>query len=324
MIVDIKGTVGEETIMENHDWELVLKEEGGWLPGFDESFVGTVADEEKTFALRYPEDSTSRYKGQEATFEASVKKVRAHVQPELTDEFAKSLGDYEDLADLRTKVLARIEEQRKAEAEDTLSNAAVEALIEHAAVISYPPVIVDETVEEIMHDLEHRLAEVGYKIEDYLRLQGTNTTEYRQQVRPQAEQRAKGRLVLSKLATDEHIEVALDEITARLNKMLEGAGDEQQSTRLREFLDSERGREIISQDLLTERTMARLREIVTGQATESAGTEAEAPEAGEVTDVTEAAEAGAEASAESPAVSEEETEEAREEGEPTVEQSSEA
>ena len=61
VVVDITGTVDEDTIMDNHDWELVLKGEGGWLPGFDEAFAGMSAGDEKDFALTYPEDSASRY-----------------------------------------------------------------------------------------------------------------------------------------------------------------------------------------------------------------------------------------------------------------------
>lgn len=60
VVVDIKGVVGEDTIMDNQDWELTLREDGGWLPGFDEAFVGLSAGDEKSFEITYPEDSVSR------------------------------------------------------------------------------------------------------------------------------------------------------------------------------------------------------------------------------------------------------------------------
>ena len=66
--VDIVGKVGENSIMDNHDWELTLRGESGWLPGFDESFVGLSAGDEKEFEITYPEDSLSKYKGQTAHF----------------------------------------------------------------------------------------------------------------------------------------------------------------------------------------------------------------------------------------------------------------
>ena len=71
VLVDIKGAVGEETIMDNQDWQLTLRGEGGWLPGFDEAFVGLSAGDEKAFELSYPEDSSSRFKGQAASFQVT-------------------------------------------------------------------------------------------------------------------------------------------------------------------------------------------------------------------------------------------------------------
>ena len=94
--VDIVGTVGENSIMDNKDWELTLRGESGWLPGFDEAFVGLSAGDEKEFDITYPEDSLSKYKGQTAHFKVNVKEVRAKVTPELNDEFVKTLGEYTD------------------------------------------------------------------------------------------------------------------------------------------------------------------------------------------------------------------------------------
>jgi trigger factor len=275
-VVDIKGDVGEDSIMDNRDWEINLKDESGWLPGFDQAFVGMAAGDEKDFALTYPEDSTSRYKGQEATFHATVKTIRAHVQPETNDEWAKGQGDYQDLADLRAKLLASLTEQARAEAQSKLNDDAIRALIEHAPQMDYPPVVVDEGVEEMLHDLEHRLSDIGYKLDDYLKLQGTNAAEYRLRIRSQAEGRAKGRLVVSALARDEKIEVTPEEISARIEKMIPlGVDDNPEAKNLREVLTGERGQEMIRQELLSEKTLARLREIVTGKAIESEGEVAE-------------------------------------------------
>jgi trigger factor len=313
VVVDIKGEAGEDSIMDNRDWEISLKEESGWLPGFDQAFVGMEAGDEKTFALVYPEDSTSRYKGMEAHFHAVVKTVKARMQPEPNDEWAKSQGDYQDLADMRAKLLEALTEQAKAQAQAKLDDDAIRALIEHATEMEYPPVVVDEGVEEMVHDLEHRLSDIGYKLDDYLKLQGTNTAVYRQQIRPQAEERAKGRLAISALARDENIEVTPEEINARIEQMLPSSGEDNPEVQsLREVLNSERGREMLRQEILTEKTLARLREIVTGKASEGAST-TEGAEAGteQATTETLAAEQGVAASDTGTA--------GEEEGEPSVE-----
>jgi trigger factor len=265
VVVDITGTVDEDTIMDNHDWELALKGEGGWLPGFDESFVGMSAGDEKEFTLTYPEDSASRYKGRPAAFHARVSTVKAQVKPELDDEFAKSLGSYENVTDMRAKLLERLTESRQAEAEGQLTDQAVQALID-GATIAYPPNAVDVEVDDALHDIEHRVNNSGYKLEDYLRLQGMTVQSYRQQLRPQAEQRFKGRLVLGELAQQEKIEVSADEIEAEVDRLVTLAGNDEEAQSTRDLFGSETGRAVIRQDQLTKKTLARLREIVTTSA----------------------------------------------------------
>jgi trigger factor len=276
--VDIKGTVGENSIMDNQDWELQLRGESGWLPGFDEAFVGLSAGDEKTFELTYPEDSMSRYKGQTANFSVSIKEVKARVMPEIDDEFVKSLGDYADVADYRAKKLAELQEARENEARSKLSNSAVDALIANATIL-YPPVAVDMMVAELMRDLEMRFQNMGYTLQDSLRLQGKTMDAYRAELRPVAEQRLKGRLALAELANRESLTVSPEEEQAEVDRMLSQITDNEGSTeQLRETINSESMRAIMRDDLLTSKTMARLRDIVTGQAGEAA-TEASPAEA---------------------------------------------
>ncbi len=286
VVLDITGTVGEDTIMDNHDWELALKGDSGWLPGFDAAFVGMSAGEEKSFTLTYPEDSASRYKGQQASFAAKVSAVKAQAKPEVDDEFAKTLGDYENVADMRAKLLERLTENRKSEAEESLNSQAVQALID-GATIAYPPGAVDSELDSMMHDIEHRVSDAGYKLEDYLRLQGTTVEAYRQRMRPQAEQRLKGRLVVRELAKQEKIEASPEEIQVDVDRLvgLSGEGEDGQSAQ--DVFGSPAGRLIVEQDLVTKKTLARLREIVTTSPV-PAPVEAEAtPE----TDIVEPAEA---------------------------------
>jgi trigger factor len=293
VIVDITGTVGEDTIMDNHDWELVLKADGGWLPGFDEAFVGMSAGEEKAFTLTYPEDSASRYKGLEARFLAKVSTVKAQTKPEVDDEFAKALGEFESVADMRVKLLERLGENRKNEAEEQLNNQAVEALI-GVATIAFPPGAVESEIDGMVHDIEHRVSDAGYKLEDYLRLQGMTVETYRERIRPQAEQRMKGRLVVTALTEKEGITVSPEEAQEEFDRLITMAGDGEQAESAREVFGSEPGQLIIRQDLLTKKTLARLREIVT---TSPAPAPVEATEATEPTEAVEAAETSVDAEA---------------------------
>ncbi|MGE5602802.1 MAG: trigger factor [Nitrososphaerales archaeon] len=274
--VDITGMVGDNTIMDNKDWELTLRGESGWLPGFDESFVGLSAGDEKEFEITYPEDSLSKYKGQTAHFKVNVKEVRAKVTPELTDEFVKTLGDYAGVADYRAKKLAEIKKQRETEAENTLNDKAVEALIERAQ-LAYPPAAVDDTVHDMMHEMEQRMQQIGYTLEDSLRLQGKTVEQYHQELEAPAERRVKAQLVLAELARREGIQVTEEEVEAELQRMVEGVEKDETRAAILEAFGSPQGRAMIRQDLRTSRTLERLRGLVTGQATAAPAPAGEAP-----------------------------------------------
>lgn len=281
VLVDIRGTVGEETIMNNQDWQLTLRGEGGWLPGFDEAFVGLAAGDEKTFSLTYPESSASRFKGQVAEFSVTVKEVKSKVQPAADDEFARTLGDYADLADYRTRKLAEITEQRTREAEQKLNDAAIDALIAGAR-LAYPQAAVDDMAHQMLHEFESRLKSIGYALEDYLRLQGKTVPQYEAELKPSAERRLQGQLVLAELAEREHITVTDEEKQAELDRAVGRATDPEDVAALREFFDSEAGLTLLEVDLRTDKTLARLRAIVTGQAPEPAPEAESAPEVSQV------------------------------------------
>jgi trigger factor len=297
--VDIKGVVGENTIMDNQDWELQLRGESGWLPGFDEAFVGLSAGDAKEFELTYPEDSMSRYKGQTAQFSVSVKEVKSRVLPELDDEFVKTLGEYADVADYRAKKLAELQEGGANPARTQLTNSAVEALVANAT-IHYPPVAVEMMTQDMLRDMEMRFQNIGYTLQDSLRLQGKTIEGYREELRPLAEQRLKGRLALAELAEREGLTVTDEEEQAEVDRMLADIAEKSEPTQqLRETIAGEGMRMVIRDELLTSKTLERLRAIVTGQAGDApTAAETVEPEATEApAEAVEAAETGEETSA---------------------------
>jgi trigger factor len=263
VVVDIVGKVDEETIMDNHDWEVKLEGgDSGWLPGFDDAFVMMAAEDEKTFSLTYPEDSTSRYHGQEVTFHATVKEVRAKVRPPMDDEFARSLGDYADLADLRTKTREEITRQRDADAKEELNNKAIDALIEQST-FAYPDAAVTDSIAEMLSDLEMRVSQGGYNLQDFLLLQGTTVESYGETLRPVAERQLKGRLALAELAKAEGIAVTPEETEAEVERLVAGAVDERRAKAARDTLGSESGQWLVNRDLQNRKAIRRLVEIVT-------------------------------------------------------------
>ena len=290
VIVDIHGAAGDDTIMDNQDWEVAL--EGGvsgWLPGFDDAFVGMVAGDERTFTLKYPEDSASRYRGQEATFHATLKEVKVKDRPAIDDEFARSLGDYADLAALRAETLEEITRQRTTEAEDDFNGKAVEALVE-GATFGYPAAAVDDMIHEMLGELEARVSRVGYNLQDFLRLQGMTVEGYHEELRPTAVRRLKGRLALAEFANAEGITVTPEEGQAEMDRIAGAAADEGRATSIRQTLGSESGQRLINRDLRAQKALVRLHEIAVGPAPESA--EAGGAESRAIGPAPESAEAG--------------------------------
>lgn len=276
VVVDITGVVGEETIMDNHDWELILKGEGGWLPGFDESFVGMSAGEEKTFTLTYPEDSASRYKGQQATFQAKVTAVKAQVLPELTDEFARTVGKYENVTDMRARLRERIAAQRQQAVKESLDAEAINALVS-VSQIAYPPNLLEAEIEDIVQDAERQVKGAGYNLADYLRLQGLTLETYRERVRPQAEARLKGRLALSEFVKRQQIEVTDEEVQTEAARLRDAIGDDEEGQATRDMIGSEEGLTAIRQTLLADKALAQLRAILTAGPAEAASADVAAP-----------------------------------------------
>jgi trigger factor len=125
-------------------------------------------------------------------------------------------------------------------------------------------------IDEMLRDLELQVSQIGYKLQDFLRLQGKSLESYHEEVRPAAERRLKGRLALAELAKAEEITVTPEENQAELDRLAGGALDEDRARNIRETLSSESGQWLISRDLRNRKALARLREIATGQVPESA------------------------------------------------------
>ena len=172
----------------------------------------------------------------------------------------------------------------------------MDALVENAT-IAYPPAAVDDTVHQMMNDLESRLSNIGYTLADYLRLNGKTVQQYHDELHEPAEKRLKGQLVIAELAKAEGITVSDEEKQAELDRLAGQAETPENATALREVFGSEAGLRVIEADVRSEKTLARLRAIVTGQAPELApAAEAEAVPVVEA-EAAPAAEAEAEAEA---------------------------
>ena len=240
------------------------------FPGFASNLVGMAEEEEREFTVTIPEDyPREQYAGKEVQFKVSVLSVKEKNIPEVDDEFAKSVGEgFDDVEALRSNVRESLTNQAETTARNDLEQKSLDALCE-AAVVNASLILYERELEAMQADRERMLRQQGLDLPTYLRFMGKSTEEFLEEMRPSAERRLVGGLVLRKLAEVEEIEVGDEDIqseTDRLLAMSSGEEAEQESLdNLREFLDSQSTRDNIRSSLHSRLVLERLTEITQGK-----------------------------------------------------------
>ncbi|HHH83657.1 MAG TPA: hypothetical protein ENL35_11820 [Chloroflexi bacterium] len=183
--------------------------------------------------------------------------------PEWSDDLAKEIGDFEDLADLRQKVRERLEEQAKQETDAAYRDKVIDALVEGSEV-SFPPILLEEEIERLVRDVEARLQAQNLALDDYLKIEGKTLEAFREELKPSAIERLKRGLVLGKLVEDEGLEVEDQEVDAQIDRIM-GSFEADPRGDLRRVFSSESSRQRIALDLLTEKAIQRLVRIAKGE-----------------------------------------------------------
>lgn len=282
LIADVVSTIEGEDFVEDRDAEFPLREGATLLlPGLAEVFVGMKAGDEKTVEIDVPDDfQVERFRGKKASFTLTVKEVKEEQLPELDDEFAQQVNEeFETLDALKDRIEADLTTQLEQAADAKLQSEAVDQMVERAT-LEYPRVYVEREIDSLVRE---NMGNNRQAYLDYLGRIGQSEEDFRETMRETAETRVQRSLVLSRMAEAEGIDVADEEIDAELDRIVEPAGEE--AERLREIFDTTEGRATIRRNLLSERTLARIKEIVTVEEAGSSGTEStdeqpvDAPEA---------------------------------------------
>jgi trigger factor len=243
------------------------KEEFPYL-GFSRQISGMSAGEEKEFSYTYPEDASfEALRGKEATFHIKVDNVKSRELPEVDDDFAAAQGSFENADAMRSTIRERIEERQKGEFEQDYGENLLTRLVEEAE-IKYPPQMLDDEIESILRDLEHRLSHQNMDMETYLKTRTMDMDALREELRPQAEQRLKRMLVLMELGRREDIQVSSDEVQSGTIQTIQSLYENLDAKQIRRQLNEDTIRNITSNvtaDLLMKNTMNRLIAIGKGE-----------------------------------------------------------
>jgi trigger factor len=268
--LDAKGFLNEgqnpsDFLLADENVELVLDEKADWpMPGFAPHVVGLAAGESRKFDLAFPDDyANTSLRGQVAHFDVTVKEIKSRTLPEWTDELAKSLGDYESLEALRASVREQLVRQAERSTSRDYGEQVMSQLLT-TAQIKYPPSLLEQETDSYLEDLDQRLHEQRLTLDDYLKIEKKTREEYREEIRPKAEERLKRTLILGKIVDREGLRVDGATIADRIESMSAPWGE--QAAQVRESLDTDRGRQMIALDVLSDAAMERLMAIARGEA----------------------------------------------------------
>jgi trigger factor len=262
-----QGENPSDYLMTQKDMSLSLdeKEPDRELPGLEQQVVGMSAGEEKKFDLTFAEDfANSSLRGQVAHVEVTCKEIKRRNLPEWSDELAKTLGEFETVADLQKRVREDLQSQAEMDANRTYSVKVVDELVA-AATVKYPPVLLEHQLDDMMEDLDQNLQQREHmKLEDYIKIKGQTMEEFRNENRAHAEASLKRTLVLTEVIEREEVSVEKDEVDGRA-MLLETQLGANLDPKLRKAIASDRIRSSLALDLLTDKVYSRLVALAKGE-----------------------------------------------------------
>ena len=191
---------------------------GSFIPGFEDQLIGCKAGDEKDVNVTFPKEYTPELAGKDATFKCKIHEVKETTLPELDDEFAKDVSEFETLAALRKDIKARFTKSRQEEADRAFENEAVELAAKNMTC-DVPNCMIEEQLDKHLEQFAYQLQMQGMKIEDYAKMMGGDLKAMRESMRPMAETTVRSNILLSQIVDEEKLAVTDEEIEEELKKM---------------------------------------------------------------------------------------------------------
>ena len=217
----VDGVAFEGGKAEGHELEIGS---GAFIPGFEDQLVGMKIDEDKEIKVTFPKEYFSKdLAGKEATFKVKLHEIKKKELPELDDEFAKDVSEFDTLDELKKSIKEKLEKSNEQRAKYETEDAAIKAVCEKAK-LDIPSGMIDLEVDNMLKDFEQRLSYQGLNLEQYLKMIGKTEEEMRKEYEPQAIEAIKSRLVLEAIIKAEKIEESEEEVKEKLEEMAKNYG----------------------------------------------------------------------------------------------------
>ena len=244
----VDGVAFEGGKAEGHDLEIGSNT---FIPGFEDQVIGMKIDEEKDIKVKFPEEYFSKdLAGKDATFKVKVHEIKKKELPELDDEFAKDVSEFDTISALKENIKEKQQKQNDEKAKYETQEAVIKAVCEKVKV-DIPSGMIEIEIDNMVKDIEQRLSYQGLKLEQYLQMMNKTEEDMRKEYEPQAIEAIKSRLALEAVIRAEKIEATDEEIDEKLKEMAKNYGKENDE----EFLKNENVRNYIKQGLASEKAM---------------------------------------------------------------------
>lgn len=234
-VIDYAGSVDgvpfEGGTAENHS--LVIGSHS-FIDTFEEQLIGKSVGDEVDVNVTFPEEyHSAELAGKPALFKVKINEIKGKELPELDDDFAQDVSEFDTLAEYKDSVKAKIEEKKQTEAKRTKEDEAITKIIDKSKM-EIPDAMIDTQVTSMVDDFAQRISQQGLTMEQYMQFTGMTNEKMEEQMRPDAVKRIQSSLVLEQIAKEEAIEVTDEEIEAEITKMAEMYGME--ADKLKEFM----------------------------------------------------------------------------------------
>ena len=207
------------------DYDLVIGS-NTFIQGFEDQIIGHNVGDKFDVNVTFPEDYQAKeFQGKDAKFVVEINSITEKQLPELDDEFAKDISEYDSLEELKNNLREKLADDKKEYAQNMRENQAVEALVEKSEVTA-PASMVNREIDYELQNLDQRLQGMGLTLSQYIELTKMDINQIRDQYRAQAEARVKANLVIDEVALKENIEVSDEEKEKELQETAKNYGVE--------------------------------------------------------------------------------------------------
>lgn len=191
---------------------------GSFVPGFEDQLIGMSVGEEKDLDITFPEDYVKDLAGKAVVFHVKVKEIKESQVPEVDDEFAKDVSEFETLADFKKDLGEKLKQRREAQAQEAFESAVLEQLIDNMET-EVPDGMVETQLDKVMDEYAMRMQSQGLSMNDYMKMMGMTPEMMRASAKPSALRQVELELALSAVADAEKIEITEEDRAQEIAKL---------------------------------------------------------------------------------------------------------